>query len=401
MMKAGSHGIDRMERNLRFALAVTLVLFFCATCAGPAAISRLKGDSAPTLVRLDGERRTFSIDEGEGIELTVPSGWKVRPTKGGPDLPLSLRLDPPGGGALFLVPSVIEEGPEAPDPLESARLFALIARRRALEGGADPNLPIQKLEHGDDDRVHGFFFIANDKKFVKPAPGVEHWPDMLRGAAAIGRLLVTFTWFDEGPGASREKVLDLMRGAQQVVPKEAQAKEAQTEEQGQKEEQAPLSLKPAPEILTTPLAVAAPGGAFAVLVDLPGFKMYEPRPNPDGEGMLLVGQHPKTGFVASVTVLPKEASADADACRAEKLKSLKATAHDLTDLTLSEVGVAARARYVLHDLKGEKVRQDHAHAFLARDGSCIDVHLSKAAPSPGDDARIEAILATVRFAEEL
>jgi hypothetical protein len=53
------------------------------------------------------------------------------------------------------------------------------------------------------------------------------------------------------------------------------------------------------------------------------------------------------------------------------------------------------------ELRGEPVRQDHAHAFVFREGVCGNVHVSKAEPEPEDAARIERILATVRFGEDL
>jgi hypothetical protein len=43
----------------------------------------------------------------------------------------------------------------------------------------------------------------------------------------------------------------------------------------------------------------------------------------------------------------------------------------------------------------------HAHAFLWRDGVCIGVHVSKADPDREDAARLDAILSSVRLAEDL
>jgi hypothetical protein len=43
----------------------------------------------------------------------------------------------------------------------------------------------------------------------------------------------------------------------------------------------------------------------------------------------------------------------------------------------------------------------HAHAFRWRDGVCASVHVSKAAPGPDDAARLDAVLSSMRVAEDL
>jgi len=198
------------------ARAVALVLTACASSsassrpAGPAGPEPLQGAPA-------GERRAFRVPEHGALELLVPSGWRVREIGIDPDAPPSLRLDRPGGGALVVSPVWSPEGPDEGDPMESARLVAELARRRALQDSDDPELPIRPLERGANEKVRGYWFTARDRSFVRPPPGIERWPNMLRGAAVVGELLVTFSWYDDAPGPGRDEVLEMMRGARHVL----------------------------------------------------------------------------------------------------------------------------------------------------------------------------------------
>lgn len=366
------------------ALVAALAAVCLTTCAGPA------GLAGPAPARGPARTRVFPVLDHGGLEVAVPAGWDVRTIEGEPGMPASVRLVPPDGGTLFLSPLWNADSPDEGSGTDSARFFAELARRKALGSSTEADLPIHDLV-GEDGAVRGHWFVATDRDYVPPEPGKVRWRNMLRGASAVGRLLVSFTWFDDAPGPSRDAVLALVRDARHVGDPAAEPPKTPD----------PLRFAPDPGVATAPLAVEAPGGAFTVLVDLPGFEMYAPRPAPDGGGVLVLGQHPGTGLVASVTIRAAGGSPDARACRDRRVQALRRAAPDLADLRTSEVGAAARASYVLRELRGREIRQDHAHTFLAREGLCVDVLVSKADPEPADAKRIEAVLASVRFAERL
>jgi hypothetical protein len=162
-----------------------------------------------------------------------------------------------------------------------------------------------------------------------------------------------------------------------------------------------LRFEPDPDAETVPLSVAYPRRRWSVLVDLPGFRMFAPRPAEDGAGVLVLGESPESGFVASVTLRDAAGAADAGACRDRALERIRASAPELRDLRTADEEGAARATFVLDELRGRAIRQEHAHLFLLREGVCADVHVSKADPGPGDLARMEGILGSVRFGETL
>jgi len=156
-----------------------------------------------------------------------------------------------------------------------------------------------------------------------------------------------------------------------------------------------------PGARTVPLRVPARGRSWAVLVDVPGFRMFKPRAGEDGLGTLVLGQHPDSGLVASVILRPARGASSAEECREADLPRIHEGAPALVELRLSAAGPAARATYAVPDHGGEPVRQDHAHAWLHREGVCANVHVSKIAPSPGDAAAMERVLDSARFGEDL
>ena len=43
--------------------------------------------------------------------------------------------------------------------------------------------------------------------------------------------------------------------------------------------------------------------------------------------------------------------------------------------------------------------QRHLNAYLARDGVCVDVHLSKVLSKPGEDPQFDAVVDSIRLVE--
>jgi len=368
---------------------VAIVAVMLTTCAGP------RGEVAPR--RPEAGRRAFPVLDQGALSLEIPPGWGVKVLEVEPGTATSIRLDPPGGGALFVAPVF---SPEADGSvLEAAALFTEMARRKALRtnGGAEVLTAIVRGAAGEE---IGYWFLAADAAYAPPEPGQERYRNILRGAVAAGRLLVTFTWFDDAASPARDQVIALVRGARHeaaTARAAAPAPAAAAAEGGA----APFELTHDPEAATVPLAVREPGGDFTVLVDLPGFKLYAPRPTPDGAGHLVLGEHPEDGIVVSVQIGPAGGAAEPRACRDRKLARLRQAVPDLSEVRTAEAGEASRLSYALRELRGREIRQEHAHAFLQRAGRCVDVHASKADPEPADAAKLERILATVRFAASL
>jgi hypothetical protein len=356
----------------RLAAAVAAALL--AACAG----ARARTDAAPP------ERRVFQVAGGGAVAVEVPAGWTASEVAGDPGAPVTVRLERPGAGFVALLTPFRNPGePEdAAARGDAARLLADLARKSALRTSAERDLPLEELS---GDGVRGFWFLATDRELVGKEPGPEEWPYLLQGVAAVGRLFVAFTLLDHGPGAQRQELLALVRGARDAGA-------------GPDEAAPHAGMELDPGARTLPLRVALAGRAWAVLVDLPGFAMFRPRASGDGTGLIVLGQSPDAGIVASVILRAAGGAGDAAACRAADLQRIRAGAPGVGEVRLAEAGEAARAAYLV---AGESAPQAHAHAWLFRDGTCANVHVSRIGPGAEDAARLEAILGSVRFGEDL
>jgi hypothetical protein len=338
----------------------------------------------------------FELPGDGALELAVPRGWRTTVGEADPPAAMTVRLDPEDRSFVVLVTpfvnAAVAGAPAAGEGdagADTAQVLAELARRKALVSSVEREIALEELR--GEAGVHGYWFQATDRALEGKEPGEDEWRHLLQGAAAVGELIVAFTLLDDGEGPQRATVLDLVRGARHL-PRVGEPPEGGG---------GAMRFEPDPDADTLPLSVSYPGRPWAVLVDLPGFRMFAPRPAEDGEGVLVLGEDPESGLVASVTMRDAAGAADARACRERTLDRIRRSAPELRELRTSEADGAARATFVLDDLRGRAVRQDHAHLFLHRDGVCVDVQVSKADPEPGDAARMEKVFESVRFGETL
>jgi hypothetical protein len=374
----------RSPRGAARRALLAAVLLVAVGCAGGRGTSP---GAAPAAAPVPApERRAFEVPGHGALELAVPRGWtadlRARRNEADPRRTLALRRTE-GKAVAHLTPWGNPGGPEgAQQRADAARLLAELARRSALAGSVERQIPLERLE---GDGVVAFWFAATDRDLAGRETGPDEFRHMLQGAAAVGPLLVAFTLLDDGPGPQRAELLGMLRGARHVPG-------------GGDEPDAGFALDPGAE--TVPLVVRARGRGWSVLVDLPGFRMFAPREADDGVGVVVLGERPDTGVVASVILRRSGAALDAAGCREADLARI-AAASGPERLARATAGEAARATYALSELRGQPLPQAHAHAWLFREGVCANVHVSKIAPAPEDAGRMEEILATARFGEDL
>lgn len=344
---------------------------------------------------------TLAIPGHGAVALALPAGWEARPVDGGEgdgegdgdgdeeDVPVGVELGPPGAGFVVLLVHVGGVDGEGPRGADAARLLAELARRKAVESAVEEELPLHELPGPGGPRA--YWFAATDRELTGRAPGEGEYRHVLQGVAAVGPVLLGFTLLDNGPGPQREALLELVRTARHVP--EATARGAPPDAGG-----LARALEPDPDARTVPYVVRDAGGRVTVLVDLPGFRMFKPKRTQDGRAVAVVGQAVEGGLVVSLIL--REGPADARACRDRDLATLRAGTPGLSAVSTAEAGGQARLAYRVSAGADVPVEQRHAHAFLARDGTCVNLHVSAA-----DEAelapRVEAILASLRFGEAL
>lgn len=385
-------------RGAAAALASAAVALACAGSRGASGAPGSEGG---------GTRRGFAVP-GQGLlEVTVPAGWEALDKPGDASSPRTIELGPPGRPFVVLLSPV--ENPEATagrEGADTAQLLAELSRRRAAATAVESEIPLMELvgEAG----VHGFWFAATDRSMEGKEPKPGEYRHLMQGAAAIGPILLAFTLLDNGPGPQRSQLLALVRTAR-LAGGAAPGGTGGTGEGGPERHgpgggAAPGSgaegFEPDPGAETAPLVVHDPAHRVSVLVDLPGFAMFKPRASEDGTGIVVLGENAGTGMVASV-ILREARGLDARGCRDEALARIRSATPGIVDVRTSEADGVARASYALPELRGQEIRQQHAHAFLARNGVCVNLHLSKADATPDDAARFEQILGSLRFGEAL
>ncbi|HSN90104.1 MAG TPA: hypothetical protein VLS93_02650 [Anaeromyxobacteraceae bacterium] len=326
--------------------------------------------------------RRFEIPGQGDLLVPLPAGWTESQLEQDPGTPPTFQLEPGDGAFLLLVtPLWNPDDPEAPARLEQARALVEYARREMAAAALEAELPLVELA---GDGARGYWFQATDRTLAgKPKPAGE-WLHVLQGAVAVGRLVVAFTLLDDADGPHRRLVLDAMRAARQEPPEEEEGDEEEDEQ--------------ARVLADEPLSVALPGRSWSVLLDLPGFAAQPPHPGEDGRGVLALAADTRSNAVASVLVVEREGVGSASGCREHDLAHVRA-AFRIRELRTWEVGVVARARYVVPEMDGRKVNQLDLHAWRFRDGACVAVHLSLMDHRPGDEAVLERIAATLRLAE--
>jgi len=323
------------------------------------------------------------VVRGHGrLLVALPEGWRAAEGDDGEGPGPTVRIAKPGARFLVLLTPMWNPGePEPPQArADTARLFAELGRRTALAGSVEREIPLEDLEGGG---ATGAYFSATDAALAGREGGPEEFRHVLQGAAAVGPVILAFTVLDDGPGPWRDQALALVRGARHVPD-------------GEPETSGAGDLEPVPDDATAPLRVRWPGKGWSVLVDLPGFRVGT-RPAEAGPPYA-IGLHPDTGVAASVALTASGGATDAVGCRERTLASLTKAIPGLA-LVRASVAGAARAAYDVKDGKAG-VPETHVHAFLYRDGTCANVHVSKADPGAADAGRLEEVLSSARVAED-
>jgi hypothetical protein len=331
--------------------------------------------------------RAFVVRGGGRLVVDLPPGWTASEGEEGEVGVPTIRLERPGARFVVLLSPLWDPGtPASADArADTARLFAELGRRKALEGSVEPDIPLEAVEGPG---VRGAYFSATDRDLVGREPRADEYRHVLQGAAAVGPVILAFALLDDGPGPWRQELLQLVRTARHV----ADGPDAQGEDD---------ALEPMIGVETVPLRVALPGRSWAVLVDLPGFAVARVAASRVTAGAVhVLARSAETDVVASVLLSAAGDAADAAGCRERALARVREAVPGIEDLHLAEGGGRAAATFAL--ASGPTGAPEwHAYAFAFRDGTCASLHVSKAAPGAEDAARLDAVLSSFRIAEDL
>ena len=159
--------------------------------------------------------------------------------------------------------------------------------------------------------------------------------------------------------------------------------------------------------IASPLAFSLPGRRWALELKAEGFIMQLDQPR--DQGRYFLARNDKAQINLSVYLGKMPSSASSTQCRDSFWGRLREREVKMENVKLSERGDTAILEYsttpfgqALPKAKGPELfgfTQRHVHAYLAREGVCIDVHASKVRAKAEDEPLLDAIIASARIVE--
>lgn len=138
-----------------------------------------------------------------------------------------------------------------------------------------------------------------------------------------------------------------------------------------------------------------PGRGWALTMELPPLAVYQAE---DAEpGFRFMGSCAEDEGIAVSFFVESSEAADSEACRAE-LWAQGSQNPMISKDTVQLVDFAGKpgVRYVIEgEFQGEHVKAQNANVYLAHDGTCVDVHVSRFPFVEGAEAQLAAIVDSV------
>jgi hypothetical protein len=312
----------------------------------------------------------------------VPAAWKVSAARPSEDLPPTIHFDPASGEAFSVQITPVWKGPEAsemPDPPKIRKMVEQ-ARDSVAARATTSDILIRELSAGP---VNGYYYSVTDKT-SEGKPG--DWRYMTQGSARFEDLVLAFTVLTNDP---QQPEADATFAMFQTLQREPPSPEEQAVSQAAAQPPAHQEIK-----------VALPDKPWALVLDLPGFKVEMQQVRPDRSGAMMQASNDRTRLIASAFVEREKKIDTVEECK--KFYWGKGSKSPLRKTDVREVakGEMIAVHYMIPEFQGIPAQQMNVNAYLYHDGTCIDVHLSKVKYDPEDEALFDAVLSSVHFADK-
>lgn len=146
----------------------------------------------------------------------------------------------------------------------------------------------------------------------------------------------------------------------------------------------------------TRINLSLPGLEWGLDFKAPGFWIEETKLNPDGMGVYLKANSLKSILM---TVFLEKAPYEGDhiACREYYWSKGKDLPFKYSEVKMHELGNTAIVDYIIHEHQGVMLEQKNVHAFLAKDGYWIEVHLSGVKFKPEHQQLFDDIIKEIKI----
>ncbi|MEI9813766.1 MAG: hypothetical protein WDO18_14470 [Acidobacteriota bacterium] len=144
-----------------------------------------------------------------------------------------------------------------------------------------------------------------------------------------------------------------------------------------------------------PLRISLPNKSWALQLSASGFTIRMNGPKASGRWGLLA----ENGVsVISVTLEQVSKAANLSTCRDDILRRGHPQGlYTVKGSKLKQRGDMLILEYTIEELQGQSINEKNVRACLPKDDVYIDIHLSKASFEPADQAKLDAILDSVRI----
>jgi hypothetical protein len=143
--------------------------------------------------------------------------------------------------------------------------------------------------------------------------------------------------------------------------------------------------------------ITTPNAPWTIAFAMDGVQMrsHEIKPNTDSGSFLFTRK--TDGVSISVFIEPAKECKSAEQCRDKLFKVLQAKLDGTEKVTQGQIGDASTIEIFVLKQRNLPIHEKNLYAEFYADGYWVDVRLSKGGFKPDDQARLEALVQSVRF----
>ncbi len=315
--------------------------------------------------------RRFAILNGGQLELPVPESW--RDTTGPPSENIVIITFTPGTSSDFTVMITVD----IPGPIIGTDYNSTGNIHEWIERKEQSLLTAAVKSESVFTRFSGQTGTGHYYSVMDPVPKPGEYEYTTHGEIRVGDLLLNFTVLShEKDGNVLHDTLTMLAGARQ---------------------QKDSAVVPDP---IAPYELSLLTSNWSLVLDLSSFAILGRKTSQDQQGTSVLATNNLTGVFLSVFLETTPDLKTAQACREYYWsKSLKGP-NPKTDIRLYETDQMALVVWTVQEYQGVKLQQRNISAYMAHEGVCLNLHLSKTSFRPGDQAQFDRILNSVTFQEK-
>jgi len=148
-----------------------------------------------------------------------------------------------------------------------------------------------------------------------------------------------------------------------------------------------------------PRQVGLSGASWSVEVDAAGFAVTIDTTSADGRSRYFMAEQGDRAMGLSVLIQPGPPGATPERCRDLREAGLRSAGFVREEIRTAEAGETAELEYLIPLHQGARVDHRNLWVFRARDGACVEVHVSKTGAGPGDSEALAAVAARARLGQ--